>query len=121
MKEIMNNGNNTNQNGGGFLNGLLVGFLLGGGAVFLFGTKKGKKLLKLITEEGLEGISNIEDLIEDEYEYEQEVEDTAGPQRKTASVKKEVVPTVEEEKKQEPKATQPHPIRRLFRGIPRRK
>ena len=64
---------NNNENGGKFLNGFLWGAILGGGIIFLLGTKKGKKLLKTITEEGLEGISQIEDLVEDEVEeYDEE-------------------------------------------------
>lgn len=61
-----NNGNNNQHSNGGFINGLLLGVIIGGGAVFLLGTKKGKKLLKTLTEEGLEGISELEDLLEEE-------------------------------------------------------
>lgn len=57
----------TNHNGSSFL----FGALIGGGIVFLLGTKKGKQLLKVITEEGLDGIANIGDIVEDvEDEYE---------------------------------------------------
>lgn len=65
--------NNNNR----FLDGLLIGLILGGAAVFLFGTKSGKNLLKIISEQGLEGIS---DLME-EYgqEWEEEDLDAEGP------------------------------------------
>lgn len=48
-----------NREGGRFSDGLILGILLGGAIVFLLGTEKGKKVLKLLTEEGgsaLEGI-----------------------------------------------------------------
>jgi hypothetical protein len=48
-----------NKEGGRFSDGLLLGILLGGAIVFLLGTEKGKKVLRLLTAEGgsaLEGI-----------------------------------------------------------------
>lgn len=42
-----------------FFDGFLLGLLIGGAAVFLFGTKSGKNLLKIISEQGLEGISDL--------------------------------------------------------------
>lgn len=68
-----NNNQNESSRGGSFFNAFLLGALIGGGAVFLLGTKKGKKLLKTITEGGFEGISEIGDLIED-IEEEREIE-----------------------------------------------
>lgn len=67
-----------NNNGGNkFFDGFLWGAVLGGGLVFLLGTKKGKKILEMITEEGVEGLSEIlesqideEGLEEDEGEME---------------------------------------------------
>ena|SRR3989344_3302812 len=49
----------NNNHGNKFFDGLLWGAILGGGLVFLLGTKKGKKILKMITEEGVEGLSEI--------------------------------------------------------------
>lgn len=49
----------------GFFNGFLLGLIIGAAAVFLLGTKKGKGLLKVITEEGIEGISEIGNIMED--------------------------------------------------------
>lgn len=52
-----------------FIDGFIWGLLLGGGAVFLLGTKKGNKLLKIITEEGSgtlnEIIKEVEEVSED--------------------------------------------------------
>lgn len=63
----MNNNNNCSRcnSGGKFMNGLIWGALIGAGLVFLLGTKKGKKLLRYLTEEGLEGASALSDLIEE--------------------------------------------------------
>jgi|GEM_PF-2795614 len=48
-----------------FGSGLLVGSLIGAGVIFLLGTKKGKKLLKAIAEEGFEGVTELEGILED--------------------------------------------------------
>jgi len=42
-----------------FTTGLLLGLILGGGVVFLLGTRTGKNLLKIISEQGLDGIVNL--------------------------------------------------------------
>ena len=51
---------------GGFSNGFLLGAIVGGGLVFLLGTKKGKQVLKTLTENGFEGVSELRDLLQDE-------------------------------------------------------
>ncbi len=112
---------NNNNSGGGFAHGVLLGFILGGGLVFLLGTSKGKKLLKTITEEGLEGIADLEDLVEDETE-------TAEYKKPIRSAKRVEVPLdIEEKEGGEESAVAHAPIekvisttRRLFKGIPRR-
>ncbi|MFH1832697.1 MAG: YtxH domain-containing protein [Candidatus Levyibacteriota bacterium] len=45
---------NDNHQSGGSFNSFLLGLIIGGGAVFLLGTKRGKELVKTITEGGLE-------------------------------------------------------------------
>lgn len=50
----MNNSDNTGNGrgqGGNFLSGFLVGAFVGAAVVFLLGTKKGKRLLKAISED----------------------------------------------------------------------
>ncbi len=42
-----------------FSNGFLLGLILGGGAVFLLGTRTGKNLLKIMSEQGLEGLTDL--------------------------------------------------------------
>lgn len=44
------------------MNGLLIGLVLGAGLVFLLTTKRGKKILHALTDEGLESISSMDDL-----------------------------------------------------------
>lgn len=78
---------NSNQgHSGGFFSGFLWGALLGAGAVLLLNTKKGKKLLKSLTDEGADGLSNLEEFIADvveEHEGQKSV-----PQEKKAEAKK---------------------------------
>lgn len=61
--------------GNGFTYGLVFGALLGGATVFFLGTEKGKKLLKVITEEGMDSFSNIKEMMEEDYE-----EELGGPE-----------------------------------------
>lgn len=76
-------------------NGFLFGMMVGGALVFLLGTKKGRQILKNLSEKGLDvldDVSNIEEL--EEYmsgdfdgELEEENEETtekttSSPQRK---------------------------------------
>lgn len=55
-----------NHSGNGFFNGLVMGAVFGGACVFLFGTKKGKQVLKTLTENGLENFSDITEMFSDE-------------------------------------------------------
>ncbi len=81
-----------NHHGSKFFDGLMFGALLGAGAVFLLGTKKGKKLLHAITEQGLEGVSEIGDLLEEYQEEDLEEEPTAAaPKPKSAKPKTEKI------------------------------
>ncbi len=103
---------NNNDSGGNFFNGLLLGALIGGGVVFLLGTKKGKKLLKTITEEGLEGMSQFEDFVEDEGDaYEEEPVIVKSKQKEPSGVV---------ETKDETNASSGGQIKRLFKGIHRK-
>ncbi|PIR79995.1 MAG: hypothetical protein COU25_02500 [Candidatus Levybacteria bacterium CG10_big_fil_rev_8_21_14_0_10_35_13] len=66
-----------NNNSNKFFDGFLLGLLIGGAAVFLFGTKSGKNLLKIISEQGLEGISDLMEQYSEDYD--EEDLDTEGP------------------------------------------
>lgn len=58
----------NNSCSGGFFNGFVLGFIVGAATVFLLATKKGKKLLKIITGEGLDKVSDLEELLEEKLE-----------------------------------------------------
>lgn len=49
-----------NNSGNGFLFGILIGVLI----TLLFTTKKGRRILKQVTDEGMDKITNLEDLFE---------------------------------------------------------
>lgn len=80
--------NNNNQNN--FFNGFLWGAIIGGGLVFFLSTKKGKNLLKTLSESGLEELSELVEKQFDEEEYFDEeasngngiVKQTKEPERK---------------------------------------
>lgn len=48
-----------------FSDGFLLGLLVGGAAVFLLGTKKGNKILHALTEEGLDGLTDLLETMEE--------------------------------------------------------
>lgn len=50
---------NNNKSGNNFFSGFLLGALIGAAIVLLFVTKKGKRILKVISEKGLDDISNL--------------------------------------------------------------
>src|SRR5882762_8460619 len=96
------------HSGGGFSNGFLLGSLIGGGLVFLLGTKKGKEVLKTLTENGFEGVSELKDLLNEEEdsianEFMQDGE-VVPQDTKTDTINQEI-----------PKAARS--IKRFFRGI----
>lgn len=61
-----------------FLTGFIWGAVIGAGIVFLLGTKKGKKLLKTISEEG---ISSLSDLLEQTEESEYDVSNNSNQEQ----------------------------------------
>lgn len=108
-----NNPSAGSGHGSNFFSGFLLGALVGAGLVFLFGTKKGKKLLRIISEKGADNISSIlekaektADLAEiqeeDELSFAKASEDQGGK----FTVKEK---TVEEKPK----------VKRFFKGISR--
>lgn len=100
---------NNNSSGGSFVNGFLWGAIIGAGVVFLLGTKKGKRLLKTITEEGLEGVSGLSELVEEYGDNEEEEKVEKG---------------LNGEKKEEEKSFAQSfggQARRFFKGIPKKR
>src|SRR3989344_1136804 len=105
---------NDNKSGNNFFSGFLLGALVGGALVFLVGTKKGKRLLEVISEEGMENISNILEKADksvnlDEVLEEDEKSSLEEPSADKKLITREENPIVETKPK----------IRRFFRGISR--
>lgn len=118
-----NNPSASSGRGNNFFSGFLLGALIGAAAVFLFGTKKGKRILKAISEEGSGNISRIVSKLEKSVDLEGEslddepsfaeastfapasVDKSAG--KGTDKIKEEII------KEEKPK------VRRFFKGISR--
>lgn len=101
----------NNQKEGKFLSGFLLGLLVGGFVVFLLGTKKGKKLLKAISEDGIDNISNLLDQANKSEDFQDE--ELHEIVKKPSSAK---APAGRREFAFEEKPK----VRRFFRGISRR-
>jgi len=78
--------NNQGHHNSHFFDGFMLGLAVGAAAVFLLGTKAGKNLLKIISEQGIEGISNMMD----EYNLSGEDEDDSEIVEDLKETKKEV-------------------------------
>lgn len=104
----------NNQKEGKFLSGFLLGLLVGGFVVFLLGTKKGKKLLKAISEDSIDNISNILDEANSSLDFDEDVVKPKIIARKPEIQRKEFVQKREFAFEEKPK------VRRFFRGISRR-
>jgi len=86
-----------------FSNGFILGLVIGGGLVFLLGTKTGKNITKIISDQGLDGLLNLLDEydISNLEEEGDEEEFDSEPEEKTNSVKEGQNP--EEEVNKAPK------------------
>src|SRR5258708_1533162 len=123
---------NHGQSNNGFISGFVLGIVVGAALVFLFATKKGKRLLKLLSEEGLEGVSGIEELITEEL-VEEKPQPVSNKVSKVSRVSKVSNGDQDPEERSIPPlgSTEnfiPHalgriqtPARRFFKGIPKRK
>lgn len=106
----------NNNHDSKFSTGFLLGLIIGGGAIFLLGTRTGKNLLKIISEQGLDGLLN---LLEEynlgdlgEYEEVETEEDADLSEHQSGEESKEKNETSEKEKKE-------HPPKRFFKRIRR--
>lgn len=110
--------NNHIRGGGGFFSGFLLGIVIGAGAMFIFGTKRGKRLLKSLSDEGTEGMEALEDFLKD---LEEEEASRPKPKHHIASN-----PT---NGKKEPNGQSGQPLsvpallkpRRFFRGVKKKR
>ncbi len=105
----------NNQNDNKFSLGFLMGLVLGGGIVFLLGTRTGKNLLKIMSEQGLDGIINLlEEYNFDDLEEYEEVEN-----EEEADLEEHQHQESEEKKEGSNGETKPQTKRRFFKKIRR--
>ncbi|MBI4079090.1 MAG: hypothetical protein HY429_02215 [Candidatus Levybacteria bacterium] len=104
-----------NNNNGGHLSTFLLGALFGAGIVFFLTTKKGKKILQTIKEEGLDGIEELSEMLEEEESFDaiqqEEGEDVASKE-KTTNGEAHQNGSIVEHIKRVP--------RRFFKGVPKK-
>lgn len=115
MTDMENLSVNSGQakSGNNFFSGFLLGVLIGAAVVFLFVTKKGKKILKAISEGGEGKLSNILNKIENSVDLEDESLDEEASFAEAPTIKENQV------KKKIVAETRPKTARRFFRGISR--
>ncbi|MBI2034651.1 MAG: YtxH domain-containing protein [Candidatus Levybacteria bacterium] len=104
------NNNQAVPEGGG-MNGFFPGLIIGAGLILLFTTKKGKRIVKTLTEEGLEDLAKFQDMIDAIQD-----EDIAPEKKEETQVPKEtnVIKEIPAETGEKPsKSTS----RRFFKGI----
>lgn len=121
---------NRRQSGGSSLNTFFLGVLVGVFLTLLFTTKKGRKLLKIVTDEGVDRLSHwesvlksIEKEIEDDAFDEESVlgEDVREDVRMLHAPKKEEMHDDKDLSRSEKKEDDtPKKSRRLFKGIRRK-
>lgn len=104
---------NNNRSGNNFLSGFLLGALIGAAVVLLLVTKKGKKILKAISEEGEGKISNILNKIEKSVDLEDATLEDEPSFAKASAGK-----GVSQAKKELIDENRPK-VRRFFKGISR--
>lgn len=115
----------NNHNSNGFGNGFLLGCIVGAAVVFVLFTKKGKKLLKALTEEGIEGISGLEEFFVTGEEEGEVVGGKSKNGKSNISVSEVVEAVGDVVQNTEKKAVRAvskiqKPVRRFFRNIPKR-
>jgi len=130
------------KSGRSFFNGFVIGLIVGVGIVLLLTTKKGKRILKSLSEEGLESVNGLDELLQKferatkratPREDDDEEEDSdyvrerpvllAHDGAELPTTKKVALPRVEinKEDDEEDHVTKIKPTRRrFFRGIPKR-
>ena len=115
----MNNGHNSR-----FFDGFILGIMVGALGVFLLGTKSGKNLLKIISEQGLDGVKDLIDEynLQDESDFEDESEEVVDKvKNKVSEVKNHVAEKLNnlgsESLREE--AKEPAPKKRFFKRFKR--
>ena len=52
------------QQNSGFLNGFVIGLMVGVGLALLFTTKKGRRIVRMLSDEGLERVGSLDELVQ---------------------------------------------------------
>lgn len=78
----MENKNNNHESGNGFLFGVILGSI----ATLLFTTKKGREIVKDLTEKGIEKFSDLEDRLKETQEAEVIENDYIEPEERSLPV-----------------------------------
>ncbi|MBP9719269.1 MAG: YtxH domain-containing protein [Candidatus Levybacteria bacterium] len=106
---------------GGLSSGFLLGVVVGVIITLLLTTKRGKKILKMITEEGMNKISNWEDIFSDAVE--EYTTQPAEPKLPSVELAEEIEDDEPQEIIVEKKSSETKevskPIKRFFKGIHR--
>lgn len=111
---------NQQKHHGFFNNGFILGIIIGVCVTLLFTTKRGKRILSLLTEEGLQRFTDLERILD---HLEEEYVGQAG--EKDGLEQKETTPIIERKphkviKKQVILQKQHQPQRRFFKGVSRK-
>lgn len=109
---------NNDHHNGHFFDGFLLGIVVGAAAVFLLGTKTGKNLLKILSEQGVDGLKDLMDeynLDADEEEFEEESPEVIQDLKHEAKEAQSTATEIKEEAKEEVK--QAAPKKRFFKRL----
>ena len=100
------------MNNNRFFDGLLIGLILGGAAVFLLGTKSGKNLLKILSEQGIDGLKDLMEQYNEDFD--EEDLDAQGPIAEEAAKQDLSKESNEEQKEVRQEYTSERPPKKRF-------
>ncbi|MBI4084366.1 MAG: YtxH domain-containing protein [Candidatus Levybacteria bacterium] len=127
--------NNQKQHQSHFGTAFVLGLVIGAGIALLFATKKGRRILKALTEEGLDNIpdlkkyfrSTVNEFTDDddeekgESEYiEEKIRVADMPRHNTTRIHVDEEPERHVEAKENGSVKKHSPVKRFFRGVPKK-
>lgn len=111
----------SHKGGSGFGNGLIVGMIFGAILVLLFTTKKGRKILRLLSEEGFEKVKDWEHILDElELDDNEEMDSDYISQERTTDSRKVILTNGSNGYSHHAIHRVKPTSRRFFRGIPKR-
>lgn len=108
----MENKNNQHVSGG---NAFILGVIVGVVITLLFTTKKGKEILRVLTEKGLSKFSDMEEIFDDEEESDEYVRSSQSEQERSDNEEEQKVPTRDVPSRQIPASSQISSGKRFFK------